>query len=213
MKKKSKLLVLTGFMALLLFLGSNTIYAAETSDTSLIGSSEVETTSIVETSDEDVSNIDIEEEFESELSKLFSEEIVKYIMYGLSAFGGASGVLLVFAYLFKMWLKKKLESNDKITNTAISQFSGATDTLISTNNIIKEKDKQYVEMVDKVVELTNKTTAQTEQTEQLIQTNMKLEQDIVDIKKSLEIVLLRDVETIKSGDGVKVAKVLRSSKE
>lgn len=206
MKKIRKLIVLSTFLALFVVISSITVHAEESGTTSLLGSSEPTISSIVETSTNTTSSIDLENEFESELSKIFSQEVVQYIMYGLSAFGGAGGVLLLFGYLFKRWLEKKLKKNDETTNALNTSFTTAKTVLETATSLLDKKDKQFNEVMGKM-------DKQIEVNEKLTEENMQLKQDIEDIKKSLEIVLLRDKETIKRGDGVKVAKTLSSKKE
>jgi|LSQX01.2.fsa_nt_gb hypothetical protein len=206
MKKIRKLIVLSTFLALFVVISSITVHAEESGTTSLLGSSEPTISSIVETSTNTTSSIDLENEFESELSKIFSQEVVKYIMYGLSSFGGASGVLLIFGFLFKKWLEMKLKKNDETTNALNTSLIAAKTVLETATSLLDKKDKQFNEVMDKM-------DKQIEVNEKLTEENMQLKQDIADIKKSLEIVLLRDKETIKRGDGVKVAKTLSSKKE
>lgn len=206
MKKIRKLIVLSTFLALFVVISSITVHAEDSGTTSLLGSSEPTISSIVETSTNTTSSIDLENEFQSDLAKLFEEEIVQYIMYGLSALFGGISVPAIAWFILKRWLDKKARENAESTSTLNTSMQVATDKLNNAMQLVDKKDSQFEEVMGKM-------DKQIEVNEKLTEENMQLKQDIEDIKKSLEIVLLRDKETIKRGDGVKVAKTLSSKKE
>lgn len=200
MKKKLTLFVV--FVGIFILLGTRTTFALEQGTISSNINSTTEISTISEPTSTDIFD-DAKDEFQSDLAKIFEEEIVQYIMYGLSALFGGSLVPYIFWFVFKKWLKKKVKENDEINIELNNTIKTANDTISIANNLMLEQNRRTEDTINKVELLTTRT-------EEAISKVENIEEQINSINKALEIVLLRDKETIKNGNGVRVAKVLKS---
>jgi hypothetical protein len=196
-----KVLILLGIIGLFLIGSMSGVKALDSSVDSVsseLVSSETISSSIVSSSEEDTL-------IESELAKLLDQEIMKYVMYGGSASLGTSLVIGIVWYIFKKWLAYRLAKTDSSTNQIV-ESNNATQQMVtqlvgSALGLNKEQYNENLELAKNVTVLLNAVKP-------LLDINKSLIDNISDIKKALEVVLLKDTSVIKSGVGEQVVNTL-----